>query len=114
MPESMTPVEKMKAAHDAEYARWCAFTNYPDCTKNWAERDNGKEREIFHLSPADGVDQKEFERMRDNASWRAALRALAEMKPTETMRGAVELFTEYDAFLWKGLILAAASEGEQE
>lgn len=113
MPESMTPVEKMKAAHDAEYARWCAFTNYPDCTKNWAERDNGKEREIFHLSPADGVDQKEFERMRDNASWRAALRALAECEFTHRMWAAwQEAYSANDEF--KAIILAAASEGEQE
>jgi hypothetical protein len=74
--------------------------------------------EVVTTLPGDGSEHTTFRLISTEAGHRAALRALAAMEPTKSIKKAfwdvndMAFYGDICAKTWKGMLLAAAEEGE--
>jgi hypothetical protein len=117
MAKTPIPIHVMKAAYDEEYALWTYDRNHFS-----AEAPCSVFRDGCQMFTGDGQEALyKLQQLRSDASWRAALRALAEMEPTKDMKDAATgrgLYVQggpvtLDDYA-KAYILAAAYEGHKD
>ena len=113
---SMCPAEKMLDAQEREFDLWTIVPNAPKGTTQYYVR---RGEEVILWASHRETAEYELKDLRAIAGMRAALRALAEMEPTEEMKIAIRselhgvLTSKMIRDVWNGMCIAAAAEGEK-